>query len=601
MSPPVATAAGPASARSMTARMFAAFVYLRALTLVNAVRHRVKRLKQPKYLFGAIAAAFYFYFFFFRQVLKSGHGPGISGIPPELLALLPGIAAIGLLIVVLVSWLLPGDRAALAFSEAEVAFLFPAPLSRVALINFSLLRSQLAIFVSAFIMTLVLGRGRGLPGSTWQHATSLWLLMATLRLHFLGASFAHDRIIDTGIRPLFRWLISAFVAVLLVAGSIWWLRTHVAPPTGSDLDNAKSLSLWFGSVLATPPLSWLLTPFQWLAAPLFAQGTGAWLRALVPALALMALHYLWVLRSHVSFEEASMDRARRRAEKRAAMREGKSPFQRKASGPRKPAFTLAPAGFAPVAFLWKGLISAGPVWRLRNWLFACVVGVAAVLWFQHSPVWKPLLRVVSFTAAGISAWLVLFGPMLVQRGLHETLAQLDIFKSGPLRGWQIALGQLLTPVALITSAQWLLILIAAVAVDAHDTALVGGGNVWAAAIGAALVEPPLCALMLCVPFAGLLFFPAWASSFGSRGGGFEVVGQRMIFMGGYVLALSLALLPAVLLAGGAFLLANWLANATVALLCAALMAVAVIGVELGAAVLWLGGRVDRFDVSQELR
>ena len=109
--------------------------------------------------------------------------------------------------------LLPGDRATLAFSEPEVAFLFPAPLSRVALINYSLLRAQLGIFVSAFVMTLVFNRGRGLPGSTWQHATSLWLLFATLRLHFLGASFVHDRVIDTGIRPVFRWLASALIGM----------------------------------------------------------------------------------------------------------------------------------------------------------------------------------------------------------------------------------------------------------------------------------------------------------------------------------------------------------------------------------------------------
>ena len=74
----------------------------------------------------------------------------------------------------------------------------------------------------------------------------------------------------------------------------------------------------------------------------------------------------------------------------------------------------------------------------------------------------------------------------------------------------------------------------------------------------AILVAPLCGLMLCVPFAGTLFFPAWASPQKSGGRGVEVMGQRLIFMAGYVLALALALLPAILLAGVVFWVAQWL-------------------------------------------
>jgi hypothetical protein len=596
------SAAGAAIAGAPAARMLAAFAYLQATTFTNLVRQRIKRLRQPKYLFGALAAAGYFYFFFFRQVLRAGHGPGIGGMPPELLAQLPALIAIGLLVAVLVAWLLPGDRATLAFSEPEVAFLFPAPLSRVALINYSLLRAQLGIFVSAFVMTLVFNRGRGLPGSTWQHATSLWLLFATLRLHFLGASFVHDRVIDTGIRPVFRWLASALIGAALVGSALWWLGTHVTAPAASDFQSALTMTSWFGAIVSTPPVSWLLAPFRWLAQPLFARGAADWLRALGPAVALLLLHYLWVVRSHVAFEEASMDRARRRAERRQAMREGKSIFRSKPGGARKPPFPLAPTGFAPLAFLWRGLIGAGPFWRVRNGLAVLVFALAGVLWLGHSATWRPVLQVISGVAAGISIWLFVVGPMFVQRGLRDTLDQLDIFKAGPLRGWQIALGQMLTPVTLIASVQWLLLAVAATAYVEAGLATFGGpAVVCATALGVALVAPLLCALMLCVPFAGLLFFPAWATAFGARGGGFEVVGQRMIFMFGYIVALLVALVPPVLLAGAAFALGYWLGSPVLAVLLATLVALAALGVEYAAALLWLGGRVDRFDVSQELR
>jgi ABC-2 type transport system permease protein len=50
------------------------------------------------------------------------------------------------------AWIAPAEKPGLRFSEAEIAFLFPAPITRKALIHFRLLSSQLAIlFTSALI------------------------------------------------------------------------------------------------------------------------------------------------------------------------------------------------------------------------------------------------------------------------------------------------------------------------------------------------------------------------------------------------------------------------------------------------------------------
>ena len=53
------------------------------------------------------------------------------------------------MVAVLLAWIVPHSRSALAFSEAEAAFLFPAPITRRTLINFKLLKSQFAILFSA--------------------------------------------------------------------------------------------------------------------------------------------------------------------------------------------------------------------------------------------------------------------------------------------------------------------------------------------------------------------------------------------------------------------------------------------------------------------
>ena len=53
--------------------MIGALVYLQLTSLSNALRARVQRLRQPKYLLAALVGAAYFYFFFFRHFF-SGRG-----------------------------------------------------------------------------------------------------------------------------------------------------------------------------------------------------------------------------------------------------------------------------------------------------------------------------------------------------------------------------------------------------------------------------------------------------------------------------------------------------------------------------------------------
>ena len=581
-----------------------AFFYLQFTSLFNSLRQRLRRLRQPKYLFGALAGGAYLYFFLVRQVLQGGphgrHEP-LGALPSEFSAQLVALAALLLLIVVVFAWLIPSDRAALRFSEAEVAFLFPAPLSRVTLIQFSLLRSQLGIFFSAFLVSLLLRRG-STGGGALEHATGLWLVLSTLKLHFLGASFARERMLEFGVRPALRRSLMGLLVLLVAAGCWWWLRTHVSLPRREDLQGAAALLNYSASILDAPPLSWLLAPFKLLAAPFFAADIPALLRAMLPALGLLLVHYFWVLRSCVSFEEASIDLARRRAERLSAMRDGKMRFRNTPTKARTAPFRLAAHGFAPIAFLWKGLIALGPLWRLRTWLIACAIVIVGSRWLAADPARAPLLQITGGFAAVMAGWLFLAAPMFMQRGLRQTFEHLDILKASPLHGWQIALGELLSPVVVVAFVQWFLLLVAVLSFDAKsDAVLLTAVNIAVGAAGIALLAAPLIGLMLCVPFAGLLYFPAWTVASASNGGGFEVIGQRMIFMGGYLFTLVVALIPVVVVAGLAFVITRLIAAMPVALLVSALLAGVVLAVELAAVVLWLGKRIDCLDVSQEMR
>ena len=50
--------------------MIAALLYLQYHTFRNRLVSRFKRLKQPKYLIGAIVGGLYFYFYFFRYLFR---------------------------------------------------------------------------------------------------------------------------------------------------------------------------------------------------------------------------------------------------------------------------------------------------------------------------------------------------------------------------------------------------------------------------------------------------------------------------------------------------------------------------------------------------
>ena len=578
-----------------------AFVYLQATSLYNNVRLRLMRLRQPKYLLGALAGGAYLYAFVFRHMLQAGHARTAFTPSPDVLVDLSALAAMVLVLLMLLDWLVSGDDAKLGFSETEIDFLFPAPLTRTTLIQFNLLRSQLGIFFSAFLLGVLLRRGSGLSGHPLQYATGLWLLLSMFRLHMLAGSFTRNRLARFGLHAWPRRIAVALITVM-VGFACWWpLRAQLHWPQADAWKHLAAMHAWFQGIVGTAPLSWLLMPFKWVVAPIFASDTSAFLRALPPALALLVLHYVWVVRAQVSFEEASIAHAGRRAKRVAAMRNGRL-RERLPTKPRSEPFRLAANGLPPLAFLWKGLIAMGPIYRLRTWLVAGVVVVAGVHWLAADPRMKPVLVAIGMSALLIGAWGLLMGPMLMQRGLQRTLEYLDILKATPLRGRQIAMGELLTPATIMVCGIWLLLLASVLSLVA-----IGGrdgfppGVIATAGVGVALLVPPLCGLMLCVPFAATLYFPAWITPQKGGGRGVEVMGQRLIFMVGYMLTLAVVTIPALVLGGLGFLLANWLVGITTGILVAAVCACAALALELYWTVSLLGRRIDGFDVSQELR
>lgn len=579
-----------------------ALFYLRVTSLRNALLSRIKRLKQPKYLFGAIVGGAYIYFFFLRR-LHSNRGSSSEQTVQGAFDQLPislNIGALLFLIFILLYWIFPRARAALTFTEPEIAFLFAAPVKRGTLIHYRLLNLQLQTLVSALIFGLLSRGSLFFPGDAFIRIIGWWIALGTISLHAIGSSFVITKLLDTGVTSLRRQLTTLFIIVVVIGGGAMWTWSQWSAPNAEDLDGAAGLAQYVASLLSVAPLSWLLLPAKWVIQPVLAPNFAYFAKALGPALLVYVAHYAWVLRSEVSFEEASIAKAEKRAARVAAMRSGNMRLNASAPKARTSPFDLSRVRRPELAFLWKNLLSTAEYLRGRTALIAAAIIIVGCTWITRGE-HEVLRTVVSIGSMIFAAYTLVFGPMLARQDLRTDIVNADLLKTYPLRGWQVVFGEMLAPVVVITMLIWLMLLAASLTFDSSKMPWLTPNLHIVATLAIAIVVPFLCAIEVLVMNVGVVLFPAWMQTVHDRSPGIEVMGQRILFFAALVLAMIVALLPAAIGAGLVFLLFRWLINIPVASVLGLSFALITLYGEIGVGVQWLGERFEKFDLSVELR
>ena len=578
--------------------MIGSLLYLQYHSALNRITSRLKRLKQPKYLVGAAVGLLWFYLYFFRWIFVRGSmrdaGTAAMRLPGDL-ELYELLAALALLTFFVFAWIFPSKRAGLSFTEAETAFLFPAPINRRGLIHFKLLKSQGRILFSVLFLALVSNRF-GSGGRMLIHALGWWIVLVAISLHALGASFARTMLFDRGISNWQRRFgVLGILAVGIAVVGAWAVRSLPSVPTQGFTD-LKALVQFGHDILVSGPLPYLLYPFRIVVRPYFVSGTWNLLLALWPALLMLAALYGWVILSDVAFEEESLAVSRKDAERRSAFRArrmGQIVASGKAS--RSP-FTLSPHGPPAVALLWKNLISAGQSFTLRRWIVMAAIFFLIALGSRSAG--RTTQAFGGMLAAMFSAWAILLGPQIIRHDFRQDLAVADILKTYPLRGWQVALGELLAPAAILSGVQWLLLILFAW-LGSHLPGMSEGLAV-AIALGAGMVLPVLNFITLLIPNAAVLLFPAWFQPGKDAPQGIEMTGQRLIFALGQMLVLVVALiLPAAVFAGVFFAIKFTTGMVVIAVPVASAAAAVVLGIEGFLGIGWLGRLFERLDISAE--
>jgi hypothetical protein len=255
-----------------------------------------------------------------------------------------------------------------------------------------------------------------------------------------------------------------------------------------------------------------------------------------------------------------------------------------------------------VAFLWKNLLSTSAFYRPRVALGMLVFIPLVCAWLVREPALQAVRFIGLTVFAFVTVFTLLFGPMTARQDLRADLPNSDILKTYPLHGWQVVLGELLTPVSILTVSAWMGLLVVVLLFPWERFAWFTAVHLTGAALGVAVLAPPLIAIQCLVPNAAAVVFPAWAQLARDRTErGIEVMGQRIILVVGQLLVTAVAVVPAALGAALVFLITQWLVGVVAGAALAVAAVFVLLSLEFWLGIRWLGTRFEHFDLSTELR
>jgi hypothetical protein len=532
--------------------MIDAALYLSRRTLVNSLRRRLERLRQPKYLIGFAVGLLYFYWL----VAQPG-GPGAGrvrggGFPAGAPALGDVFAVAGLAALMLLTWVFGRAETPLTFQLAETDFLFPAPLTRRQVIQFRLLRSQIPLFISAAFSVLLFSQGR-FTAMLPLRVAALWLLYFTLQLHYAGAALVRGSLTQQGVTGLRRRLLTLGV-IGAVLGVLWWgLRAMLPEIVAAWRENAAGGAAALDRALHQGALGVVLWPLFAMKGPLLAATATQFVTRLPAALVVALAHYVWVVRSTLAFEEAAVAHADRVARRIEAMRRGRAaaPRTRPGGAPRA-LVPLAAAGAPATAILWKNVVGALREFRLRTLVLLAVLVTALATALGGggrgggSGTVGATADLVAVLALTLTALVILFGPLALRHDLRRDLELLDVLKTYPLTGRELVGAEVLAPAALLSGVAALGCAIAFAAAAVSPTPPGSLPDRAAMLVAALALAPPVITVLLLAQNAAALLFPAWTTIGppSERSTGFEAMGQRILMFAGTGLALLVAVVPA---------------------------------------------------------
>ncbi|MCB9895244.1 MAG: hypothetical protein H6839_12390 [Planctomycetes bacterium] len=496
--------------------MHSALFYLAFRQSAGGLKHRLLRLKQPRYFVPALLAIAYFWLSFGMPGLVSHDGGANTSGRFEMYRtfVVPGIA-----MMMLMGWATAPSRPAPAFTRPEAAQLFVLPFTRRDLVRYRLLRPQLVFILLGCFFAL--GASRSPEMSPLYAGIGGFLLLNLASLNAMTAALLANRMKHMGMHSLLLHIPSALILAAL-ALPVWRNFQTMGPIDGN-------VARWLGPLFSDGLAYYAFWPMRQLALVPMATSLAEFGQGIAVVAGLALLYYVACMLLVAPFEERALELAETTGKKVDAMRSGGGFAALAASRMKKARTTklkLAPTGPSWRAVLWQTLVAE---WRVGPWKLA--VGLSGLLVLlavfgerlSHS-------RATGVFAIGLSAamgiMLIMMCPRMLATGLHTEMRRLALWKAMPLSGYALLRGKiwggailvLLPGVIALSSA-----VAASMSVAKHDELPIVIGVFCA---GVPLI-PALAMTMIGLESAAVMMFPAWLSSMHSEPG-FETIGRNLL-------------------------------------------------------------------------
>jgi ABC-2 type transport system permease protein len=566
--------------------------YLWMRTASNRLRTQLKRVRNPRYAVAMVIGAIYMYWALFYRSTQLSQQDGPFGPLLSSEFIVPVGAAL-LLFMTARWWLFGTDRSALAFTPAEVQFLFPAPISRRGLVHAKLLRGQFVILINTLIWTVLL-RGGATSLGGWRRGLAMWLVFSTLALHKLGAAIVRANAVEHARAGQRRSVIPVLVFMLMLGGVAFGVVAGWADITRANMQGVKAAAHAVVVALRQPAPMVALWPVRSLLAPVFAPSAAAWWHALPFSALVFALHYLWVVRLDASFEEAALEATQLRAERIQSIRSAQGLKKRSSKGKIARVPTLPLTGRPEVALAWKNVAAAmrSSAWRLQMYVFLGGLMFFAVVAHVTS---EKASEIFLAMCAIWGAFLLVLGPLSTRFDLRLDLPRLAILKTYPLSGARLVAAEI-GGVTLLHSVSIWVIMVVPITFFVVDPGLFDDTAQFPfILLSIAIAIPAINLLMFTLHNGAALMFPGWVR-LGAEARGFETMGQNLLTMGATLIIAAVALvfplgLGALIVWLGGDALGTW------SLLVGTFAASALLCAEVWPVIYWLGNLFERTDVN----
>ena len=567
--------------------MSGALWFLIRASFRNRVIARARRLRNPWYAVAALMGIAYFALIIWGRTqgaeMAEMAGARPARTPFEMFAPLLMAGAF------VVTWIDSADLTALSFTQAEVAFLFTAPVARRQLIRYKLVRMQLPVLISSLLFAVILGRPNSpIPGVLV--GVAYCALFSTIGLHRLGAALTRVSAYRRGASaPRRSWFGILFAAVLTVVVMLQMMPSVAlrGATGGQPFDLLERIA----TVTSTGVVSVILSPFRMLSAPVFATSVSVWALGMLSVLAVLAVHYWWVLSADVVFEEAAAEVSERQARRIETMRRRQREVVPGAARTSR-VLPLSPSGHPAVAIVWKNIMVLVRTWTLGSFVRPLLVAAVASLTAMRAA--NDVPQMIAIACACLAGMLLLAGPQGMRNDLRNDLLNLPLLKTAPLRGRDLVLAEVVSSAAPLALVQYVLLLVSAMAlaVSAHPSPIDAGVSV-VLAVTAPVALIALNGAMLALANGIVVFFPAWLRLGPNSAGGVEMMGQAMFgVLGMLVVFMVLLVVPGFAAAVTAALLP---AGAAATAATATLVGSALLLVETYGIVHWVGGAFERLE------